>query len=42
MQLILAEKKNDLKRLCQLLNVNRLYAFGSAVSGEFRDLLNTE
>jgi predicted nucleotidyltransferase len=36
MQRILTEKKNDLKRLCELLSVKRLYAFGSVVSGEFR------
>ena len=37
MQRILIEKKNDWKRFCEWLNVKRLNAFGSAVSGEFRD-----
>ena len=37
MKSILANKKDDLKRICQLLNVKRLYAFGSVVKGNFRD-----
>ena len=37
MQSLLANKKEDLKRICQLLNVKRLYVFGSAVSREFSD-----
>lgn len=37
MQSFLPTKKEDLKQICQLLNVKRLYVFGSAVSGEFRD-----
>ncbi|MCF8361506.1 MAG: nucleotidyltransferase domain-containing protein [Prolixibacteraceae bacterium] len=35
MQPILINKKNDIKHICQMLNVKRLYAFGSAVSGDF-------
>mgnify|MGYP006309039845 CR=1 FL=1 len=37
MQPIITNKKNDLRRICQLLNVKRLYAFGSVVKGEFRE-----
>lgn len=37
MQSFLANKKEDLKRICQLLKVKRLYVFGSALSGEFSD-----
>ena len=37
MQSLLAKKKKDLEQICQLLNVKRLYVFGSAVSGEFSD-----
>lgn len=37
MQVILSNKKDELKQICQLLNVKRLYAFGSVVSGDFGD-----
>lgn len=37
MQPILSNKKNELKRICQLLNIKRLYAFCSVVKGEFRE-----
>ena len=37
MQRIIEIKKEDLKRICQLLKVTRLYAFGSVVSEKFRD-----
>jgi len=37
MQGILKNKINDLKRICLLLGVKRLYAFGSVVSNKFRD-----
>ena len=35
MQPILTNKRKELKRICELLNVKRLYAFGSVVKGEF-------
>lgn len=34
---LLENSKEDLKKICQNLKVQRLYAFGSAVSGQFRD-----
>lgn len=37
MQPVIEKKKDDLKSICQSLNVKRLYAFGSAVSGAFRE-----
>jgi len=37
MQNILETRKEDLKDLCKLLKVKRLYAFGSVVSDKFRD-----
>jgi uncharacterized protein len=37
MNAILDDKKDDLIRLCQQLSIKRLYAFGSVVSGDFRD-----
>ncbi len=37
MNTILDNKKDDLIRLCQQLKIKRLYAFGSVVSGNFRD-----
>ena len=37
MERILAEKKSDLRRLCKLLKIERLFAFGSVVTGNFRD-----
>ncbi len=37
MNTILQDKKNDLIQLCQELKIKRLYAFGSVVSGNFRD-----
>jgi len=36
-QSILENKKVDLQNICRLLGIKRLYAFGSAVSGKFRD-----
>ena len=35
MQPILTNKRKELKRICKLLNVTRLYAFGSVVKGKF-------
>ncbi len=37
MQNILETRKEELKDLCKLLKVKRLYAFGSVVSDTFRD-----
>jgi len=37
MNTILDNKKDDLIRLCQQLRIKKLYAFGSVVSGNFRD-----
>ena len=37
MQNILEMRKDDLKKICQMLKVKRLYAFGSVVSGKFAD-----
>lgn len=37
MQAILTNKKDDLIRICQQLKIKRLYVFGSAVYGEFRE-----
>lgn len=37
MNAILINKKDDLIRLCQQLKIKRLYAFGSVVSGNFRE-----
>ena len=37
MQKILENKITDLKNICLSLSVKRLYAFGSVVSGKFRD-----
>ncbi|MDG5800774.1 nucleotidyltransferase domain-containing protein [Marinilabiliaceae bacterium ANBcel2] len=37
MNTILDNKKNDLIHLCQQLKIKRLYAFGSVVSGNFKD-----
>ena len=34
---LLENSKEDVKRICKNLKVQRLYAFGSAVSGHFRD-----
>jgi uncharacterized protein len=34
---ILEHKKNDVVSLCRLLHVKRMYAFGSAVSDQFRN-----
>lgn len=34
---LLKDSLNDVKKICQDLKVQRLYAFGSAVSGHFRD-----
>ncbi len=37
MQQLLDKRKDDLKDLCKELKIKRLYAFGSAVSGDFND-----
>lgn len=37
MQLILEKNIEKLKRLCRNFKIKRLYAFGSAVSGDFTD-----
>lgn len=37
MQLILENKKNELKAICQLLKVKRLYAFGSVTTDKFSE-----
>jgi uncharacterized protein len=37
MQLILERKKEELRILCQDLNVKRLYVFGSVLSERFND-----
>lgn len=37
MQQFLDKRKDDLKDLCKELKIKRLYAFGSAVSGNFND-----
>ncbi|MBN2778408.1 MAG: nucleotidyltransferase domain-containing protein [Bacteroidales bacterium] len=37
MQQLLEKRKSDLIAICKLLNIKRLYAFGSVVSDNFRD-----
>ena len=37
MQALIEKRKQELIAICQSLNIKRLYAFGSAVSGDFRD-----
>jgi predicted nucleotidyltransferase len=37
MQLIIENRKEDLKSLCQTLQIKRLYAFGSVVSDNFNE-----
>ncbi|ASB48412.1 nucleotidyltransferase family protein [Alkalitalea saponilacus] len=37
MNAILDNKKADIIRLCRQLKIKRLYAFGSVVSGDFRE-----
>lgn len=37
MQQLIEKQKEELIAICQALSVKRLYAFGSAVSGRFRD-----
>jgi len=37
MNKILDNKKDEIIRLCQQLKIKKLYAFGSVVSGNFRD-----
>jgi hypothetical protein len=37
MQPVLQSKIRDVKDICQQLKVKRLYAFGSVVSGNFKD-----
>jgi predicted nucleotidyltransferase len=37
MQQILEKQKKELVAICQALNIQRLYAFGSVVSGKFRE-----
>ncbi|MEI6049274.1 MAG: nucleotidyltransferase domain-containing protein [Bacteroidota bacterium] len=37
MQLIIEQRKEDLKRICQALKIKRLYAIGSVVSDKFTE-----
>ena len=37
MQLIIEKSKEDLKRICQMLKIKRLYVFGSVVSDKFTE-----
>lgn len=37
MQQILEKRKKDIIAICKVLNIKRLYAFGSVVSENFRD-----
>lgn len=37
MQLILEKHKEDLRSICQTLQIKRLYAFGSVVSDKFNE-----
>ena len=37
MQQLLESRKEDLKRICQDMKVQRLYAFGSVVCDHFRE-----
>ena len=37
MQLILEKRKEDLKSICKILQIKRLYAFGSVVSDNFNE-----
>lgn len=37
MQLIIEKRKEDLKSLCEALQIKRLYAFGSVVSDKFNE-----
>jgi uncharacterized protein len=37
MQMFIEQRKNDIRKICQELQVKRLYAFGSAVSDDFKD-----
>ena len=37
MQLILEKRKEDLKSICKILHIKRLYAFGSVVSDTFNE-----
>lgn len=37
MQQLLEERKKELIAICQVLNIKRLYAFGSIMSDNFRD-----
>lgn len=37
MQQLLMKQKNELIAICRALKIKRLYAFGSVVSGNFRD-----
>ena len=37
MQTLLESKKDDLGKICRELGIKKLYAFGSAVSGDFRE-----
>ncbi len=37
MQKLLEKRKSDLIAICQALNIERLYAFGSVVSGNFNE-----
>jgi uncharacterized protein len=35
--MFIEQRKNDIRKICQELQVKRLYAFGSAVSDDFKD-----
>ena len=37
MQPYLENRKEDVRKLCRMLQIKRLYAFGSVVSGNFTD-----
>jgi uncharacterized protein len=37
MQLIIEKRREDLKNICQILKIKRLYAFGSVVSDKFTE-----
>lgn len=37
MQQLIVQQKNELIAICRALKIKRLYAFGSVVTGKFRD-----
>jgi uncharacterized protein len=37
MKMFIEQRKNDIRKICQELKGKRLYAFGSAVSDDFKD-----